>query len=183
MKQLESVKLVQFFLFEKEDIRLREITGVFGPNASGKSSLIDAIQVAMFGANGNLVNLNAQADERANSRTIKSYCLGVHDEKRARDVATTYITLVWRDTETKEPISMGVCIYASVDNDSYEVRGRYILPGVELAMHDHLEVVDDDERPRDWETFRLQLKARAKVSGEDPLYADSERYMKAALHA
>jgi uncharacterized protein YPO0396 len=183
MKQLESVKLVQFFLFEKEDIRLREITGIFGPNASGKSSLIDAIQVAMFGANGNLVNLNAQADERANSRTIKSYCLGVHDEKRARDVATTYITLVWRDTETMEPISMGVCIYASVDNDSYEVRGRYILPGVELAMHDHLEVVDNDERPRAWETFRLQLKGRAKVSGEDPLYADSERYMKAALHA
>jgi len=86
MKYLESIKLVQFFLFEKQEIRLQEITGIFGPNASGKSSLVDAVQIAMFGANARLVSLNAQADERTTTRTIRSYCLGMHDEtKRARD--------------------------------------------------------------------------------------------------
>jgi DNA repair exonuclease SbcCD ATPase subunit len=185
MKYLESVKLVQFFLFEKQDIRVQEITGIFGPNGSGKSTLIDALQIAMFGANGRLVNLNAQADEKSSTtRTIRSYCLGALDEaKRARDSATTYITMVWRDSETKAPLSMGVCLYASVDTESHEVRGRYIVPGIELAMQDHLEVVDNEERPRAWETFRHQLIERSKVSGEDPLFSDSERYIKAALLA
>lgn len=182
MKYLESIKLVQFFLFEKQDIRLQEITGIFGPNASGKSSLVDAVQIAMFGANARLVSLNAQADERTTTRTIRSYCLGMHDEtKRARDNATTYITLVWRDSVTKEPTSMGVCLYASVDTEGHEVRGRYIVPGIELAMQDHLEIVDNQERPRAWETFRHQLVERSKVSGEDPFYTDSERYIKATL--
>lgn len=182
MKYLESVKLVQFFLFDKQEIRLQEITGVFGPNASGKSSVIDAVQIAMFGANANLISLNAQADERASTRNIRSYCLGMHDEtKRVRDNATTYITLTWRDYNTKEPITMGVCIYASIDNDTIEVRGRYILRGVELSMQDHLEVIDNHEHPRPWETFRSQLIERSKMTGEDPLFTDTERYMKDAL--
>jgi len=183
MKRLESIKVVNFYLFEREDIRCGEITGIFGPNASGKSSLIDAMQIAMFGANGNLVTLNAQADENKSARTIKSYCLGMNDDRVVRDNSTTYITMVWRDTETQEPLSMGVCIYASTGSDSHEVRGRYVLPGIELAMHDHLEVVDNKEQPRSWEAFRIQIKERSKVSGEDPLYTDSERYIKAVLHA
>lgn len=184
MKYLESVKLVQFFLFEKQDIQLKEITGIFGPNASGKSSLIDAVQIAMFGANASLVKLNAQADESKTTRNLRSYCLGMHDEtKRARDNATTYITLVWRDSVTNEPTSMGVCIYASVDMDSHKVLGRYIVPGIELAMQDHLEIVDNLERPRAWETFRHQLHERSKVSGENPLFEDAERYIKASLLA
>lgn len=184
MKYLESVKLVQFFLFDKEEFQLKEITGIFGPNASGKSSLIDAVQIAMFGANSRLVNLNAQADERTTTRTIRSYCLGMHDEvKRARDNATTYITLIWRDSITKEAISMGVCLYASIDTEGHEIRGRYILPGIELSMSDHVEVVANKESPRPWETFRHNLMERSKLTGEMPLYQDSDRYIQAALLA
>ena len=56
----------------------------------------------MFGANGRLLALNAQADERHATRSIRAYCLGQYGEgpeARARDSATTYITLIWRDTE------------------------------------------------------------------------------------
>lgn len=183
MKYLESVKLVQFFLFENIDIKIKEITGIFGPNASGKSSLVDAVQIAMFGANGNLVNLNAQADERATTRTIRSYCLGMQDEsKYVRDNATTYITLIWRDSVTKEATSMGVCLYASIDTDKHEVRGRYIVPGIELSMRDHLDIVNNEAQPRTWEAFRHQLVERSKMTGVDPLHHDSEKYIKSALY-
>ncbi len=37
MKRLESVKLVQFLLYEQQEFRLEEITGLFGRNGSGKS--------------------------------------------------------------------------------------------------------------------------------------------------
>ncbi|WP_321781674.1 SbcC/MukB-like Walker B domain-containing protein [Burkholderia pyrrocinia] len=184
MWTLEKVRLVQFFLYEQQEIPLGEITGIFGPNGSGKSSLLDAVQIAMCGANSKSVALNAQADEQATTRSIRAYCLGQYGESpehRARDNATTYITLIWRNTETGAPLSMGVCLYASADRDDHDVLGRYILPDVELAMVDHIELVDKETRPRMWSTFRHQLIERSKVSGQDPLYLDSERYLRAAL--
>jgi len=186
MKYLDRIRVVQFFLFERQDLRLSEITGIFGPNGSGKSAMLDAVQIAMLGANSRLVALNAQADEQATTRSLRAYCLGQYGESpehRARENATTYITLVWRDSETGEPLSMGVCLYASADREKHEVLGRYILPKIELAMSDHLETVDGEERPRDWSTFRHQLVERARVSGEDPLFQDSQRYIQAALLA
>ena len=186
MKTLETIRMVQFFLYERQEVPLGEITGIFGPNGSGKSSLLDAVQIAMLGANSRLCALNAQADEQATTRSLRAYCLGQFGESaehRARDNATTYLTLIWRDTETGEPLSMGVCLYASADRDGHEVRGRYILPDIELSMSDHLEIVDGEERPRAWETFRHQLIERSRVSGQDPLFADSERYIRAALLA
>lgn len=186
MKYLEHVRVVQFFLFESQDIQLRDITGVFGPNGSGKSSLLDAVQIAMLGANSRLVALNAQADEQATTRSLRAYCLGQYGESpehRAREHATTYITLVWRDARTNEPLSMGVCLQASADREGHDVLGRYILPKIELSLGDHLETVDGVERPRDWSTFRHQLIEHARVSGEDPLFNDSQRYIQAALLA
>jgi len=186
MKYLERIRVVQFFLFEQQDFRLQDITGIFGPNGSGKSSLLDAVQIAMLGANSRLVALNAQADEQATTRSLRAYCLGQYGENpehRARDNATTYITLVWRDSETNEPLSMGVCLYASADKEKHDVLGRYIVPKIELSMSDHLETVDGEERPRDWNTFRHQLVERARVSGEDPLFNDANRYIQAALLA
>jgi len=186
VKYLEHIRVVQFFLFESQDIQLEDITGIFGPNGSGKSSLLDAVQIAMLGANSRLVALNAQADEQATTRSLRAYCLGQYGEShehRVREHATTYITLVWRDSRTNEPLSMGVCLQASADREGHDVLGRYILPKIELSMGDHLETVDGVERPREWSTFRHQLIERARVSGEDPLFNDSQRYIQAALLA
>lgn len=187
MKQLVSIKVVQFFLFEKLDLQIGDICGIFGPNGSGKSSLLDAVQIAMFGANTRLASFNAQADEHmSNTRSVRGYCLGQYGESiedRVRDRATTYITLLWRDTETREPVSMGVCLYAGIEGEGHEVLGRYLLRGVELSMGDHLDLIDGQERPREWAAFRHQLQERAKVSGEDPLFRDSDRYMRAVLVA
>lgn len=185
MKYLESIKLVQFFLFEQEELHFREITGVFGPNGAGKSALLDAIQIAMMGANTKHLAFNAQADEKT-TRSIRAYCLGQHTaDERVRDYATTYITLLWRDSETNEPISMGLCIEASSDSDDHNVLGRYIAHGVELTLGDHIEMVDGEERPRDWGAFRVQLKTRcARVSGDtDPIFHDAISYVKAAMVA
>jgi len=186
MWNLESMRLVHFFLLSKEEIRFGEVTGIFGPNGSGKSTLLDAVQIAMMGGNTRHIALNAQADENKSTRSIRGYCLGQYGEmpeQRARDQALTYITLIWRHSGTGEPISMGVCIQASADADTHEVLGRYILRGAELSLGDHLETVDGEERPRNWPAFRVQLQERSKVTGDDPLFPDSERYIRAALMA
>ena len=184
MKYLESINLVQFFLYEREHVRIDEITGIFGPNGSGKSSFLDAVQIAMFGANSRLMALNAQADENKTTRSIRTYCLGQYGdtpEDRVRPHSNTYITLVWRDSETHKPVSMGVCIYASKDREQHDVLGRYLLPDVELTLGDHLETVDGKEKPREWNAFKQQLLQRSKVSGEECVFQEAERYIRACL--
>ena len=186
MKRLESVKLIQFLLYEQQEFGLDEITGIFGRNGSGKSSALDAVQIAIFGANKNLLAFNAQADSgaRHQNRTLRSYCLGQFgddSDQCARTQATTYITLVWRDTETNEPISMGVCIEASVDSEGDRVLGRYVIRGVELAMSEHLQTVDGVTNPLPWSSFRHRLVERSKITGEDPLFDDASTYIKQVL--
>lgn len=185
MKRLESIKLVQFLLYEQQEFRLEEITGLFGRNGSGKSSALDAVQIAMMGANKNLMHFNAQADAKSHqSRTLRSYCLGQYGdtiEQCARPQATTYITLVWRDTETNEPVSMGVCIEASLGNEVEKVVGRYVVRDVELSMSDHLQTVDGETLPLPWSSFRHRLLERSKVTGEDPLFDDGTSYVKQVL--
>ncbi|MDA8416695.1 MAG: SbcC/MukB-like Walker B domain-containing protein [Betaproteobacteria bacterium] len=191
MMRLERVLVTQFYLYEAEEVDLGEITAMFGPNGSGKSSFLDAVQIAIAGGNKNWIALNAQADDdkKGVARSVRSYCLGQYGEmthQRARDNARTYITLIWKNSDTGEPLSMGICIYAYADRDKEDVRGRYILPGVELSLGDHLESVDEGTRPRDWESFRHQIRTRTeriKGAGVDPVYVDSDRFVRAMLLA
>lgn len=185
---LEDIHCIQFYLYEKTTVTLSKTTGIFGPNASGKSSFIDAIQIAMFGGNQNLVTLNAQADDKIKStRTIKGYCLGQYDaqaHQRVRDCATTYITLIWRDPDTRYTVSMGVCIAASGDDEKHEVLGRYIAEGIEIQLSDHIMLDNGRERPREWKAFRADLVRRMQNTSPEIteiFYDNSERYIKAFM--
>lgn len=186
MKKLIRIRVVQFFLYEMREVDVGMSCGIFGANGSGKSSLLDAVQIVMLGANESRgsagVAFNAQADEsNHNSRNIRSYCLGQYGdspEARVRDSANTYITLVWEDTATREIVSTGVSIYVSADREKSDVQGRYILPA-ELTLNDHLEFVDGEYRSRPWASFRQMLSQRAY--GEEVLFHDSERFVNAML--
>jgi len=186
MKKLIRIRVVQFFLYEMRDVEVGMNCGIFGANGSGKSSLLDAVQIVMLGANESRgsagVAFNAQADEsNRNSRNIRSYCLGQYGDSpdaRVRDSANTYITLVWEDTATHEIVSTGVSIYVSADREKSDVQGRYILP-TDIALSDHLELVDGEYRPRPWASFRQMLSQRSQ--GEEVLFHDSERFVNAML--
>jgi len=186
MKQLERICLVQYHFYEKEDIRIADITGLFGANGCGKSSCFDAIQTVMLGATKSRVALNAQADDATN-RSIRSYCLGQYagGESRLRSVANTYITLVWSDTKTGRKVSTGVAIYASASDADHKVLGCYVAPDIDLALVDHLEIVDGVERPRDWKSFRLALQERSeRITGErDIIFSEGTPFQRALLDA
>ena len=184
MKKLIKIRLVQFFLYETLDIDIGMTCGIFGANGSGKSSLLDAVQIVMLGANegsGNAgIAFNAQADEtNHNSRSIRAYCLGQYGhapDARVRDSADTYITLLWEDSQTQERISTGIHIHADAAQ-SY-VQGRYIFSG-ELTLDDHLDKSDGATRPKSWLHFKQMLIQRAP--GEDPLYDNAKRFVEALL--
>ena len=185
MQQLERVHLVQFFLFEAQTLELDATTAIIAPNGAGKSALLDALQIVLLGGDRSRIRFNAQAGGSHRARTIRDYCLGVFrsgDDGRKRRTATTYISLVFRDTDTGEVLTAGIALGASVDEPDHRLHGLYLLPGVALALADHVEQVKGKELPLDWVTFRESALRRCKAAGGQPqLHTVAERFVKDLL--
>ena len=100
MKQLEALGMVQYFLYEREDLQLGRNTAFLGPNGTGKTALLDAFQIVLLAADSNKTHFNASGEGKKRARTLREYCLGVYgqsDAERCRTSANTYIDLVFRD--------------------------------------------------------------------------------------
>lgn len=125
MKTLVALHLVQFSFWEYETFDLSgDGTGFIGPNGAGKTSLVDAIQIALVGANRNYLQFNAQSVHK-DARSLRDYALGTmrsgEGEKgaltRKREEALSYITMVFADGDSGEQFSAGLCMW-STDRDA-----------------------------------------------------------------
>lgn len=185
MQRLERVHLVQFFLFPAQTLEFDTTTAIIAPNGAGKSALLDALQIVLLGGDRSRIRFNAQAGGAARARTIRDYCLGAYragDEGRVRKTATTYISLVFRDDATGQPLTAGIALGASIDEPDHRLHGLYLLPGVALELGDHLERLDGKELPLEWATFRELIARRCKeVSTKPELHGTSERFLKDLL--
>jgi uncharacterized protein YPO0396 len=188
MYQLEALHAVQYYLIEAQTLHFDRTTGIISPNGAGKSALLDAIQIVLLGGDGNAIRLNAQAGGDADGRSIRQYCLGYYrdtDTGYARPSATTYLTLVFRDTESQlPPLSAGLALGASVDDPRHLVYGMYLLPGVALELADHLEDAAGERLPVDWATFKATAIARCKEAGTKAQFEPrSNAFVKTLLFA
>jgi len=186
MQRLERVHLVQFFLFEAQSLALDPTTAIIAPNGAGKSALLDALQIVLLGADRSRIRFNAQAGGSARARSIRDYCLGVFrsgEDGRKRRTATTYISLVFRDEATGEPLTAGVSLGASADEPEHRVHGLYLLPGVDLSLDEHLETVGGRQLPLAWPAFRELAARRCKAAGSKAeIHAVADRFVKDLLH-
>ncbi len=185
MQRLESVHLVQFFLFEAQTLRLDPTSAIIAPNGAGKSALLDALQIVLLGADRSRIRFNAQAGGSHRARSIRDYCLGVYrsgDEGRKRRTATTYVSLVFRDGASGLPLTCGIALGASVDEPEHRLYGMYLLPGVALELEDHVERIKGKELPLEWSRFRELAARRCREAGTGPeLHTSSERFVKDLL--
>src|SRR3546814_5106029 len=97
------------------------------------SSDLDAMQIVLHGGDQRAIDLNAQSGGASGSdgRSIREYCLGFYrGEGHVRDNATTYLTMVFRDTTGKfPPVSVGVALGASINEPKHRIYGWYIEIG------------------------------------------------------
>jgi chromosome segregation protein len=192
VKTLSSLHLVQFSFWDYETFNLRRGgTAFLGPNGAGKTSLADAVQIALVGAHGNHMHFNAQSVHR-DHRSVRDYALGTMRSgegdqgvlARKRDEALSYITLIFEGESSADVISVGVCLHSVATDKSHRTLGLYILPGIRLALEDHLGALDDGGKaPLDWPTFEALARRLAKQAGRTPtLTAKPETYLNELLH-
>jgi len=185
MQRLEKVHLVQFFLFEAQTLRFDPTTAIIAPNGAGKSALLDALQIVMLGGDRSRIRFNAQAGGSHRARTIRDYCLGVFragDEGRKRSTATTYISLVFRDDATGQPLTAGIALGASADEPEHRMYGLYLLPGTDLTLDDHIERIRGKDLPLGWPAFRELVSRCCKQAGTAAeFHSVSERFVKDLL--
>ncbi len=148
MYELARISLHNWYLFEGIDLEIAGTTAVIGATGSGKSALLDAIQVVLSGNHRSAVRLNAAAGER-NDRRVKGYCLGavadVNNGAPLRKRAETTIALTFRDTDTGHEVAIGLLMDADEDEPVEDVRSRFVLEGHGFSIKDHITTDEDGE--------------------------------------
>jgi recombinational DNA repair ATPase RecF len=79
---LRNLTAANFYLYAQDfPISARGHTVFLGGNGSGKSVLLDAIQIVMTGMNRRYLDLNSRVSEGGRStRTVREACLGLLDD-------------------------------------------------------------------------------------------------------
>lgn len=188
MKLLNRIILVQWYLLEAIQIDIEGNTAIVGPNAAGKSSILDAVQAVLMGGNMNMIRLNASAGEQS-KRSLMEYCLGIvrdsnstddnDSDLQPRQSSTSYIILSFRDSDTQEETAIGLAMHAQLAGRVFEIDGRFIAPRSSLILRDFIEQSGDSEMPIPWERVKANLRQRCKIQGSElQLMPDGERFIR-----
>ncbi|HEY5556241.1 ATP-binding protein [Acetobacterium sp.] len=157
MKTLRKLLLIHWHYFNHELIEFGQLNFLTGKNASGKSTIIDALQLILLGdTSGNF--FNKAASGRGN-RTLKGYLMGeLGDDEdsgfryiRSGGRFTSYIVLEFYDTEKKRAFTVGCCFDIHSEND---IQKRFFLYDGEMHHNGFL----NGNTPMDITALRSYLK-------------------------
>jgi hypothetical protein len=142
MHELVRLSFHNWYLFEATELDVAGMIAVIGPTGAGKSAILDGVQVVATGDNHNFVDLNPSAGEKSD-RTVMSYCLGqITDFERGeprRNRSETILALTFCDTQSGEPITIGVLLEADRSERVESVRARFVARGYGFTFADFLE--------------------------------------------
>lgn len=168
MRKLERCLLIHWHNFEKEVVEFDDINFLTGKTASGKSTIIDAMQLVLLGdASGRY--FNKAANERSN-RTLNGYLYGeIGDNEEAgfryarTGRFTTYIVLEFLNTEKDRKFCLGAVF--DCPEDRSEPDRRWLILH-RRGLPDNLFVDEATRRPLTIPQLRTFL-AKWTGGGED----------------
>ena len=113
MKRLSRMLLIHWYTYDRELIEFGNLNFLTGNTASGKSTIIDALQLVLLGdTNGNFFN---KAANDKSVRTLKSYLFGENGDDGETGFRylrpctfTSYVILEFEDTEKGKPFLAGI---------------------------------------------------------------------------
>ncbi|MDR0689927.1 MAG: hypothetical protein LBG08_06660 [Spirochaetaceae bacterium] len=163
MKLMKKLLLIHWHYFIQTAIEFEKINFLTGKNASGKSTIIDAMQVLFLGdTSGTFFN---KAASGRNSRTLKGYLLGeLGDDEEAgfktlrNGRFTSFIVLEFFDDERNAFFTAGCCFDVYSENDLQRMFFRFNGP-----MPDHQFVVN--RKPMDIAAVRAFIREQYGQNG------------------
>jgi hypothetical protein len=167
MMELRQLTMVNWHLFDVEDIEVGGHIGVLGENRSGKSTVLDMAQIVLTGGNRHFLRLNAVAGDGAkgrgstSKRSVVGYCLGaLGEDERRRDEARTYVALGFEDSDgIRPPVTIGLALEARKSESNETVLARFVAVGAVLRSDDFIEVRQGRRYPAQWDDVRSRIVA------------------------
>jgi uncharacterized protein YPO0396 len=163
MMKLEAVRLIHWYHFQHELLPLGGSCLLLGDNGSGKSTVLDAIQLALV-ADLKELRFNKAANENSR-RSLHGYVrhkLGSEDETRpgqvrfGRGACTGYVMLRFVDERgARPPFVCGMVLEATEEDTSVDKWG-FVVPSAAL---EDIPALAEGEVVRGSREFRPQLKA------------------------
>lgn len=177
---MTNIALVNWHTYGILDVAVEGQTiGLIGENGHGKSTVLDACQVALTGGIES-VKLNKRAsgaaakDAPTEKRSIHSYCLGRLDPQTTlRTECYTYIALAFEDpARVKPPVTLLLCFSATTENSKAYLEGRAIIKGAVIKTSDILSGTSNGQDVvEDWDDTKKRLDAKvAQVGGTISVY-------------
>lgn len=187
MIQLCAIRLVNWYHFADETLRLNGSCLLLGDNGSGKSTVLDAVQFALV-ADLQHVRFNKAANEHSR-RSLYGYVrykLGSEDETRpgqvrfGRGACTSYVVLQFADQ--RDPTGDFVCGVAmeAAETDTSVSRLHFVIPRVTAA---DVPAVAAGDLVRPLREFRGALREvpGARLLADAGTYRDELRHRLGAL--
>ena len=163
---LRNITAVNYYLYQ-QDFPIADAGNVvfLGANGSGKSVLLDAIQIVMTGMNRRYLDLNSRiAEGRANRRTVLEACLGLLDDSQGfeRNSCLTYIALGFETSDARQCCTAGICIEAKAAAGEEHVLGLFLAEGSILRRDDFVDPVDGGFQEKAWASFLDEQRRRGR---------------------
>lgn len=156
MKALKKIKIINWHYFWNQTISVEPIVFLTGVNASGKSTLIDALQVVLLGETSGRSFNKAAMDKSA--RTLKGYLKGELADtedgyKYLRDGRfSSHIALEFYDDVHDESFTVGI-VFDIYEDGSEE--HRYFLLNAAIPPN---EFIGENNVPFDYKTLLEYFK-------------------------
>ena len=175
MKNLKKILLINWLYFSKELIEVDDITFLTGKNGSGKSTIIDALQIVLLGET-NQNNFNKAANEKS-KRTLDGYLRADMDDantnsRKGKDFSS-YIACEFNDTVKSTSFVAGI-VFDCRSDGSYT--HRYFIYNGEITENCFMK----DKQAMDIHDLRSSLK---QTHGINCTFYDSNKSYRNDLNA
>jgi DNA repair exonuclease SbcCD ATPase subunit len=164
---LRNIATVNFYLYGT-DFPFDSLgnTVFLGGNGSGKSVVLDAIQIVMTGMNKRYLDLNSRVSEGGkNTRTVREACLGLLDDGQGfeRRSCITYIALGFESSDGTRQCTAGICIEAKESVSEETVLGLFIADNVILRFNDFVHPAEDGFEEKLWQNFLDEQRRKGRL--------------------
>ena len=150
MRRLEAVRLIQWYHFQDHVFPVGANCLLVGDNGSGKTTVLDAVQIALVADAGEAL-FNRAANEKSR-RTLHGYVrwkLGSEDESRPGQVrfgrggCTSYVLLEFcDDRDASGSFTCGVAFEAN-ETDTDVAKLYFLIPGAAVAQIDAVTTAEN----------------------------------------